>query len=761
MLKSTPFLIAAAILAGLGIGFLAGGGIGSPADRGEPFPAEESFPSAARGEGEESVEVSSPPGGEPSPVPPVEGGSELADTLASVPHSEIRAGKGKISGKVLREDGRPLAGVRVSATPVSSRRKRLALHMEGEGPPEDRDLETEVLEMIALDRRRNAAIGTATTDGEGKYALSGLGEGEHELEAVLDGFEIERKGFFTEAQARPGETVDFVARPLIEVKIDVFLPGDRPPLEARIHISTRMRPNRTESWRPDAPTLRFTPGKYTLRGLAGTRDEYSSKEKTVTLEASDPAPPLAFHLEGRRGIRGRVRVPEGFPIRSLYVYSLRQSPDSPADPDRLLEEGRPSMASRNQGYRYSFPDLKPGTYLVGARWTDCRIAAYDIIEVADGFSSLDLDLSPPEPREFVVLKVFGPKGEVLRDVRIETGFKANRYSSSGGGTVTLRPDGSFLIIHRGLGSGRMIDTVGKRFHVTVESNEYGKKEVKYSPRESTEIVVAFEEPARLEVTVAGYAGSGMEGKLGLCLDPRGQETERRSWSFERNNEIQKAIDDEGHRSFGPLEPGAHDVSLHILKGRYSSLPVSRLPVTLRPGENRISIDIPTLYSLTVTVEKTKPAAHVYLEPWKEERDSWSVGEKVGEDGRAVFHQLPEGEYRIAVWQKVRLGEMKVKVPAQSLVRFDPKAKTALQVRIDDPEGYLARVGFQTDDLVIAVEGEEFKSDWHIEALLFGALSKERVTLTVLREGAKLEIEVDPKMIMKDEELGGDLTPTSR
>ncbi len=56
---------------------------------------------------------------------------------------------------------------------------------------------------------------------------------------------------------------------------------------------------------------------------------------------------------------------------------------------------------------------------------------------------------------------------------------------------------------------------GKVVGVTlnVRSQKYGNKQLQYSIGETSELTVEFQEPASLEVTIAGYEGSGYEGLL--------------------------------------------------------------------------------------------------------------------------------------------------------------------------------------------------------------------------------------------------------
>ena len=164
-----------------------------------------------------------------------------------------------------------------------------------------------------------------------------------------------------------------------------------------------------------------------------------------------------------------------------------------------------------------------------------------------------------------------------------------------------------------------------------------------------------------------------------------------------------------------------------------------------------------------------------MEVGKQDAESWleleSAGGEAGslhrygsagEDGLVTFRLLPAGTYRLARREGSGAGEMTVTVPASGPVRFAPTRMNALRVTVDDPSSAMARAGLQTGDLVIGIDNMEFRNAMHIQALLFGAMAKSRVTLIVLRKGARMEIPVEPARLMSlDGPIGGDFTPTSR
>jgi type II secretory pathway component PulC len=105
--------------------------------------------------------------------------------------------------------------------------------------------------------------------------------------------------------------------------------------------------------------------------------------------------------------------------------------------------------------------------------------------------------------------------------------------------------------------------------------------------------------------------------------------------------------------------------------------------------------------------------------------------------------------------------MHVVVPRDREIRWDPKPINALAVSVDDPEGYLARAGFRTGDLVVGINGTAFTDMLQMQGVFMSAMGKEEARLTVLRGGAELELTINPQKIMKQDNLGGEFEPSSR
>ncbi|MHC4598839.1 MAG: carboxypeptidase-like regulatory domain-containing protein [Planctomycetota bacterium] len=765
MKSSFLLLTVACFVAGAGAGVVVGFGVwGSGSGDGDLILSQPDAPKSTAGGGAtgpapETGETAGPPaagdgdaGGKPSP---------FQDAIRSVPLTDVGTGEGRITGRVETPDGAPVAGVVVRAGPVFSREDRSPRWRKGDGPPPERDLEAEIRKLIRQHKFGKAARREAVTNADGSYVLAGLGDGKYWIQAFKKGFEISPTGSKRSRKFKAGDTVNFKAKPLVGIPVDVFLPDGSEPEEADIRIGEGRSWNRV-TWRPGSPSIRLMPGSYTLTCTSGDEDEYRSESQDVTVGSGKTPNLITFRLKGDTGIKGKVILPAGMKLDHVWVWALRCPSGRVPKADELVQEGESTYASSYNDYAYSYQKLPPGTYLVGASYQRRKAVVTKTVEVTDHRVTADLSIPHPEASDYVILRVFGPKGEPLTNLKIETGYRSGRGgTASGGGTAIRKKDGSFLVLHHPEEEWNRPNE-GAQYFITASSKKFGRKEVAYKRGEVSELKIQFGEPATLEVTVDGYVGSEYEGKIHLVLEPKseGKPASRRHYPHFYDPE-KKKIDAEGRITLGPTEVGAYDLVMYMKKSQHETAPVQRIPVTLVVGKNQASIPIPALYDLTVVVEKAPAGTSVQLRRAGESMEH-SDHKQTDKEGRATFKKLSAGEYKITVWGAGVQGTMDVTLPGPPVVTFEPKPINALQVTIDDPEGYLAKAGFQTGDLVIGIDGQEFKDVQQMQLLFMGAMSKESVKMTVERGGSTFELKLDPKKLFGNEgNMGGDFEPASR
>jgi len=608
------------LAAGLVAGYLLGRGVAAPAR-------------TARPPGPPDIEAQGTPA--PERHPPADS-SALAAALESLPPPEVEKGTGTITGRVLAADGNPIEGALVRAQaqwPVEIRDSPLT---HGEPPPV-RTLEDLVVERIQPLRRALASLVTARTDAEGRYVLSALADVPYSVYAYREGFSLEPFG----QRTKPGATLDFRASPLVDLPVLVLEPDGKTAASATIHVMFEGEYGSSEAaWSPQAPNLPLRQGRQTIWATVG--EQYDSAQIRTTVAAPAPPDPLTIQLRLRATITGRVLVPPDENPWSLEVYTLRVQPGTRPDPGLLLSAGT-SRSAMEKAYSFGAFNLQPGTYAVGVGWDKNRIDVIEVVDVPGGTVDVDLRLPPPDPKEYALVHVLEPDGKPVVAASIWTSAPGE-----GSGLSIRRRDGSYWVAHP-RGKAARAAAPESTMHIEVEG--LGKKTVRFKPEAGTEMTIRFEAPATLDVLVEGFAGSGLQGHLelqpvqedGTWLDAQGPDVD-------------------GRASF-PLQPGAYELRLFSKRSGYQRALISATTVAVVTGENRITLPLPALYTLTVLTH----ASRVNLAAADREQNRFFYGEQLPvEDGKAVFERLPAGRYHVSGTRK----PVDVEVPAQLTVRAE-------------------------------------------------------------------------------------------
>ncbi|MHC4163620.1 MAG: carboxypeptidase-like regulatory domain-containing protein [Planctomycetota bacterium] len=554
----------------------------------------------------------------------------LRAVLDQIPPPEVPRGEGTIRGQVRMEGGEPVAGALVVARPTTGapRRKR----RRGLAVPDEPSVEEWVRDLVTRRKWRDGARREARTDASGAYEITGLTNDKHSVSAYVAGYELRAARGQSAYNVRPDATVDFVARPIFELAVDVLLSdGSRPPW-ARIEVRGDSTGNTT--WRRDQPWIQLGPGTYKLQAVVD--EEHRSAEQQVIVEAGRPAPSLVFRLEGEPGIRGRILFPHGVQPGFVSVYALRFAGAKEPTHARLAGEGKNTGTSA----AYEFESLEPGTYLVGAGYGNTSIAVTAVVVVRDVVEEQDLTLPAPDAGRFIVVHVLDPEGTPLGNVRFETSYSGGTLGASGGGQFFRRAAGGFLVPHHSWDTLQYgADHADPRWSVKAISDEYGEIKQDYTPGEDEELTIRFRSGARLTVRIAGYVDSGHEGHLIVVLKEAGAHD---PYFGRRHRE--KMPDEHGKQRLGPYQPGTYEAILVLRRSRGTVWPLERVPLELRPGENELAIALPPLHTLTVVAE---PGLRVRVSS-SGRRSGYgpTLQRATGEDGKAVFEHLPAGEYRV-------------------------------------------------------------------------------------------------------------------
>ena len=177
----------------------------------------------------------------------------LRDLLEALPIDPVPTGNGRVTGIVKTHDGKPLAGVEIVAMP--SRQRAWAKRSRAPARPPEPDLVELVQRSVGAARWRRDGASKATSAADGSFSLEGLGEVEYHLSGYRAGYRLQRKNH---KSVRAGATVEFEAKPLMRIEVDVAVEGSGAPEKANVHFTQRRGNSSTGSmqrWVPSVPWI--------------------------------------------------------------------------------------------------------------------------------------------------------------------------------------------------------------------------------------------------------------------------------------------------------------------------------------------------------------------------------------------------------------------------------------------------------------------------------------------------------------------------
>lgn len=725
MNRNVLIFLVGALAAGGVIGYVAGSSAGGGGAYTLPGEAEEDFawrPSSPRPEEDDPEAVG--------------GGRyhDLAHALSSIRVPRTERGDGTITGRVLTADGEPLSGVVIRAglrgKPDPSRR-----HRRGKGPPEDQEIEEYVRERVkqylsGLESRREAR-----SDAEGNYTISGISkdpEDRYYVNGYCRGFEFQQTPYVRDI--RDGATVNFTAKSIHTIPCHVYLPDGTMPEKASINVRTGNR-SRGYTWYLDTPELQLDPGDHQLQATGGENNIYRSEEVSVSVVKGEIPSSLEIRMKDEPGVCGKIEFPPGETNLRLQVALLKLSEGAETKPDRLLREGRKASVYGSR-QNYVFRDIGAGTYLLGLIFNRQIVIDQRTVQVGKAMITEDFTMPAPDDSQFLMLRILSPKGTPVAGVNFSVGYRSESFNGSSGSRYQQMPDGRWRVFHYAVKEEQK--KPGGTWFVTARSQTLGSKTVEYDATNTKDLTIRFEEPAKLTVTVAGYRGSGMEGKIRLEVRPAQKGRTTRSYGYYGRNASK--LDAEGVQKFGPLAPGEHDIHVQV-KGKNNRWSGADIVTThLKAGENSATVDLPKLYSLTVIVDGEQENASFRLSA--NMKGYWYNSDTVKpKGGQVLFDNLVPGDYTLQCWGATH-GTMKISIPAQSSVRFVATVYNAQKVHVKDVNGTFVKAGLRQDDLLIGIDGEEFTNQRTMQAMMTLAMERKSVSLLILRGGRRLTIPVD-------------------
>lgn len=655
----------------------------------------------------------------------------LADWIASLGHVGPEPGIGRFYGRATTLDGKPLAGVTVYAQAITPR----SMSATNDA--------TAAEQVEAYARRtlfsRNGRF-SAITDADGRYEVSGLGKYSFRLSAERAGYRLSASTSGTGGWFEPDAQVDFTAEPVCELLLDVRLPDGSQPAEARYSVGID-ESNQGGLWRPQSPRIEVKAGTWSIHVTAGKHEQFQSDP--ISFSANTGAPvELTVQLKSTLGIAVQVEPPHSrIGKKSSPMYSVHLQPDPPDEPPGASAR---SLRDRQWASEHSialFSDVKPGRYRVLAA-EGLRVVAWQDVTLGSEFLELTIQVPEPSVEDSIVVKVTGPTGEPLPDVRISVDIVSPNLHSGRGTSCVEQGDGVYWV-HRLAADDP--DTQGDwHYSLLLQSQEYGVLRAEY-PRDGThELHVQFEMPSTLTVSVPGLSTHPKKSQLRTNLWM--QQSGGRSWSGAgKESSDDKENPDVLH--YSKLTKGRYRFQIKLVEpddrfGR-DEVQLAQVEFDVTAGANAVSCPVPEFHTLTVNVPDPDKTGTVYLGPANDpdRRGRSSRGES---KSKLVFEGVTAGQWRIYT----RVGEMRVNVAADTevtlaLTKFDCLLLTEIKAG-----GRIEALGLRDGDRLIRVDGLEWDNIRMFETQVEGSAGRDETTWTVIRNGVPVEVSFRGKDLMK-------------
>jgi len=566
-------------------------------------------------------------------------------------------GDGTIVGSVTTEDGRPVEGVTVHAAPRFD-----DWNPDRSGGASDADpLLPEAREEIRQVVRTRRGTRVAVSRSDGSFRLTGLAGGEYSVRGYRKGWSV---GSVGRGGHRAGDRVRLIARPVLLVEVDVRRPDGSRAGRARVEAGcTEERVRRNQTWTSEHPWIALKPGPATFRAFAGRGDPLASEEVEVELDADGSTGPVVLRLRERASIQGVLRYPslDAFGRMPYRIVWLRIREEVPADPELLCHGWHGTSrfytySPRNGEGSFTITDVPPGRYLVGALVINGhhRVLASRVVTVGEGRADVELMVTPPGVGQTTIVRILTPKGIPVErsDLNLQSLFLGEDGATAGSSRAEYVGEGAFRV-HRPIPAGGK--TENGRYVIRIHSTPFGTRCVAYDP-DAEETTIRLEEPARLTVAIPSFVGSRYEGFARVAV--------RRTEEGARAFPLEKRPGPRGRSLFSPLAPGEVVILLSVDSGKYGRDTVLEVPVTLRSGERKMTLDPPALYHLSIVEAESEDAYR--LEP-KDERHWRRADSREGE--RLKFLRLLAGDYVLWRTRKGVSSSMTFRLGQDAEIRF--------------------------------------------------------------------------------------------
>lgn len=497
------------------------------------------------------------------------------------------------------------------------------------------------------------AASETMTDMSGEYTLFFPDGAVVDLTAEADGYVLEPPMGHVADRVAGGGRVDFLARRVIELPIEVYMPDGAPVGHAAIEIHSSVAYSDNESirktldWSPSTPTIELTSGSHVIRARGG--QGLASTTRHVRLYEAYTNQPLRLKLEETCAIRGFVLTEEENRNEDFSVKVMRIGPDT--DLTMFLGEQRRTGAPGTTPFHtrhlppsnrsFVFHDLGAGNYAV-LLLRQREVVLAKPVAVVPGFVDIELFAPPSEPEDVLIFHVRDENGAPVSRATFMFRYMFDSGASGTSGSAALPHLEATYIVHprpaiRAFLNG---DTPGS-CHVNVSHSDVGSKRVELSPGGPREFDVTLDwsEMAMVDLTLDGWRATDIVRDLGVSLE---------SVDGSRFGSVCGSRFDSTGRASLRCRPGTYDLKFEL------DIPEGSQPITvhhevveLEAGETHEHFTVPPLFPLTVHLgDSNERRLSIYRLDVPAYLTTLSDADAV--DGRVTFGGLPAGHYRLTL-----------------------------------------------------------------------------------------------------------------
>lgn len=673
----------------------------------------------------------------------------LVDVRGSAAAVEYTA---RVTGMVKGPDGAPMKDTQVVCRNNAPRRDYSRIRASttdkvGRAWKGFSDVEESVASSAqkALDQRRR--LRTTRTDAEGRFTLEGLREGEVTIEAFAEGFTIAAE------TCSSGDEVVLTAKAVNEVSFALTMDDGTVPDEAILHVEHRTgqsSSSRNLRWTPDAPAIRTSWDRFTVKAIAGEARRSNQEiigdamSEILTVNVGvDGLGPHALEL-----VRAQVLVVDvDHPGRkdNDWGWSLKIVEGTVDD---SFDWSPYEIASLDRNYRgpYQTSGLAAGTYTLGYLRQGSSRGVTRVIEVVQGRTEIDFEIPPPSPDDHLVVLCLGPAGNPVEDVTVRTRHIYKEGSNGGQQGFQNGEPGETWIPWSSILRDRTW-SAGDSVEVTADSQTLGVY-TETIEEKAGRLTITYASPSRLDVTLRG--GDPADYQVSAKVAAEGDQRMYQTHYYVGSSGSPmgpKRFGDDGVATFTQLQPGTYELTVTKApltsenRWHHGEKVLVSDTVTLSGESSACTLTLPTLHEVIVSAPKVNAGTTFMLSP-KTGNDPFFRGHeaKTDEGGQAVFTEIPAGEYTLrsrSNWQE----SMTITVPCGTVV-YDPKSPNSLIVSGVVKNGIGAKAGFQNGDVIVGVDGTRATSVPAL-SMLFIKAAEETVDVTVRRGRNEIVLQLGP------------------